>query len=739
MYLVPPSPHSNKTHQGAPIVQNCHQPQPNLWSPELIAPDQAHIAFDAGPETTHLSTAPQPHSQMDAQSTSQSRTTEGSSWMVGHSVTDSTAPVDALPTNATTLHTSVHYAGLMTMVHKNAPHNPQKIVTPLCAEAWEDELQILGLLDKFSDIPTSLHSGFCLGTSGPITSTYIPNNHTSAISHPDAILDHINTELNTGHYSNFIDPQFTCSHNIPLIELDYPHTVIGINGRQVRDSIRFKCCLVFNTQGRHFSTLFHLLLLGNCNLILGTPWLILANPDINWFTLEVLHCLPVEARGSEIAPPITSILEEFKAFQKVFSNNFFTTLPAPCSYDCAIPLEDGKDIPHGPIYPLTPSEIAALKEHIDSEFAAGKICPSTSPTGAPVMFVKRANGRLCLVVDYCCLNAITIKDYYALPRQDELNEKLRHAKILTKLDLRNGYNNNCTKEGDKWKAAFRSKYGHFKPTGMQFGLTNAPAVFQRFMDDIFRDLLDTTVIVYLDNILIFSNSREEHVQHVKEVLSCLQKHNLFCNPSKCVFFLTEVTYIGLVVTPEGISTEQEKVKAIQEWPESRNVKQVQSFLGFANFYCHFVHDFSCLARSLTLLTQKNQPWVWEAARREAFHQIKIVISQEPVLAHPDQSQLFTLETDASSTAMGAVLSQRKDDGRLHPVAFMSASFSPADLNYDMHEKELLAIIRVFEHWRIFLEGTEHPVTVLTDHKNLEYWKSARTFNSIPAWKTVPET
>ncbi|CCO35894.1 Retrotransposable element Tf2 155 kDa protein type 3 [Rhizoctonia solani AG-1 IB] len=535
----------------------------------------------------------------------------------------------------------------------------------------------------------------------------------------------------------FIDPQFTCSHNIPLIELDYPHTVIGINGRQVRDSIRFKCCLVFNTQGRHFSTLFHLLLLGNCNLILGTPWLILANPDINWFTLEVLHCLPVEARGSEIAPPITSILEEFKAFQKVFSNNFFTTLPAPCSYDCAIPLEDGKDIPHGPIYPLTPSEIAALKEHIDSEFAAGKICPSTSPTGAPVMFVKRANGRLCLVVDYCCLNAITIKDYYALPRQDELNEKLRHAKILTKLDLRNGYNNNCTKEGDKWKAAFRSKYGHFKPTGMQFGLTNAPAVFQRFMDDIFRDLLDTTVIVYLDNILIFSNSREEHVQHVKEVLSCLQKHNLFCNPSKCVFFLTEVTYIGLVVTPEGISTEQEKVKAIQEWPESRNVKQVQSFLGFANFYCHFVHDFSCLARSLTLLTQKNQPWVWEAARREAFHQIKIVISQEPVLAHPDQSQLFTLETDASSTAMGAVLSQRKDDGRLHPVAFMSASFSPADLNYDMHEKELLAIIRVFEHWRIFLEGTEHPVTVLTDHKNLEYWKSARTFNRCHArWHLI---
>ncbi|CCO35652.1 Retrotransposable element Tf2 155 kDa protein type 1 [Rhizoctonia solani AG-1 IB] len=239
---------------------------------------------------------------------------------------------------------------------------------------------------------------------------------------------------------------------------------------------------------------------------------------------------------------------------------------------------------------------------------------------------------------------------------------------------------------------------------MQVGLSNMPAVFQCFMNNIFCDLLDITVIVYLDDILIFSNSREEHVQHVTEVLSHLQKHNLLCNPSKCVFFVTEVTYIGLVVTPEGISVEQEKVKVIQEWPEPRN---------------------------------KDQPWVWEAAQKEAFHQIKIAISQEPVLAPPDESQPYTLETDTSGTAMGAVLSQRKDDGCLHPVAFMSASFSPAELNYDMHDKELLAIIHAFEHWRIFLEGNEHPVTVLTNHKNLEYWKSARMFNRCHAhWHLI---
>ncbi|CCO37884.1 Retrotransposable element Tf2 155 kDa protein type 3 [Rhizoctonia solani AG-1 IB] len=262
--------------------------------------------------------------------------------------------------------------------------------------------------------------------------------------------------IDSGSSANFIDPQFPCSHNIPLIELDSPRTVIGINGRQVRDSIRFKCRLVFNAQSRRFSAVFYLLPLGNRNLILGTPWLILTNPDINWHTLEVSLRPPVEARASEIAPPITSIPEEFKAFQKVFSDDFFTTLPAHCSYDCAIPLEDGKDVPYGPIYPMTPSETAALKEHIDSELAAGKIRPSTSPAGAPVMFVKRADGRLRLVVDYRRLNVITIKDRYALPRQDELIEKLRHAKIFTKLDLRNGYNNICIKEGDEWKAAFRT-------------------------------------------------------------------------------------------------------------------------------------------------------------------------------------------------------------------------------------------------------------------------------------------
>ncbi|QRV97855.1 Retrotransposable element Tf2 protein [Ceratobasidium sp. AG-Ba] len=267
---------------------------------------------------------------------------------------------------------------------------------------------------------------------------------------------------------------------------------------------------------------------------------------------------------------------------------------------------------------------------------------------------------------------------------------------------------------------------------MPFGLKNAPAVFQHFMNSIFRDILDMYVIVYLDDILIFSNNREEHVQHIREVLTRLQKHNLFCNPEKCHFAVIAVTYIGLVITPEGISMEKEKVKAIMEWPTPLTVKQVQSFLGFANFYRRFIENFSQIAHLLHILTHLDQPWAWGDEQQAACDAIKEAMSKEPVLAHPNKNEPYQLETDASGTDMGAVLLQWQPDGFLHPVAFMSMSFSPAELNYDTHDKELLGFVRLFEHWRIFLEGTEQPVLVVCNHKNLEGWKYSRNFNCCNA-------
>ncbi|QRW02844.1 Retrotransposable element Tf2 protein [Ceratobasidium sp. AG-Ba] len=340
-----------------------------------------------------------------------------------------------------------------------------------------------------------------------------------------------------------------------------------------------------------------------------------------------------------------------------------------------MPLEEGKDVPWGPIiYTISPAETAALKEHIDVELTSSKIRLSTSPSGAPVISVEKSDGRLRLVVDYRRLNNNTIKDRYALSHQDELIEKLRQAKILTKLDLRSEYNNVRIKKRDEWKTAFRTNYDL---------LTNAPAVFQRFMNDIFRNILDICEIAYLDEILVFPSNREEHVHHVREVLTHLQKHNLFCNADKCNFAVTTVTDIGLVITPEGISMAKEKVKAIMEWPAPLIVKQPSS----SPPACAYTSG-SALGGHL----------------------------QGAVLAHPDENEPYQLETDASGTAMGAVLSQQQPDGHLHPVAFMSMSFSPAELNYDTHDKELLAT------------GTGHPVLVIYDHKNLEGWKHSWNSN-----------
>jgi hypothetical protein len=232
----------------------------------------------------------------------------------------------------------------------------------------------------------------------------------------------------------------------------------------------------------------------------------------------------------------------------------------------------------------------------------------------------------------------------------------------------------------------------------------------------------------LDDILIFSKNQEDHERDIKEVLKRLAANQLFCKLSKCSFHVDTVDYLGLVISPRGISMEEKKVQAVKAWPTPRNVKQIQSFLGFANFLHHFVPNYSTLAWPLHNCTHKELKWEWGPKEQESFEAIKEAICQWPVLAHPDPAKAYYLETDASGAAMGAVLSQRQEDGRLHPIAYMSRSFTGAEQNYDTHDKELLAIIKAFEFWWIFLEGTKEPITVFSDHRNLEYWQELRTFN-----------
>ncbi|QRV77028.1 Retrotransposable element Tf2 protein [Ceratobasidium sp. AG-Ba] len=522
------------------------------------------------------------------------------------------------------------------------------------------------------------------------------------------IMDPIPTLVDSGSSKNFLDINFAQNNKIPLIPLVNPRTVIAIDGWT-------------------FDITFFVMDLGDTDMILGLDWLQEADPDINWKTLEISwKGRPITAKARKDLPTIP---EEFMEFIDVFSEELFKKLPEHRSFDCNIDFVEGSDLPKpAKVYPLSPIESRTIKEFIDQELADGKIRPSKSPIASPCFFVKKKDGSLRLVTDYRKINNITIPDQFPMPLQVELVDQVKNAKIYSKSDLRWGFNNIRIKEGDEWKTAFRTAYGIYEYLVMPFGLKNAPAVLQRMMNNIFRHLLGVTVVVYMDDILIFSEKEEDHAKHVKEVLKILRENNLYAKLSKCEFFVKRVIFLGLVITPKGISMEEVKIKAIMEWGAPRKIKEVQALLGFVNFYRRFIAEFSKIARPLHDLTKKDTRFEWNQECQQAFKEIKKRVSQDPVLIHPDPDKPFILETDASGIAIGAILSQRGKDGYLHPVAYLSKSYNDAQRNYDTANKELLAIVESLKHWRIYLEGTILPVTVFTDHRNLERWKNAEIFN-----------
>jgi Reverse transcriptase (RNA-dependent DNA polymerase) len=296
---------------------------------------------------------------------------------------------------------------------------------------------------------------------------------------------------------------------------------------------------------------------------------------------------------------IPNVPEDYQEFRDVFSQEQADTLPAHRPYDLKI--DEGAEPPPGRMYSLSSSETLALREFLDENLRIGFIRPSTSAHGAPILFVKKKDGSLRLCVDYRGLNKLTKKDRYPLPLISDLLDAPGKARIYTKIDLRHAYHLVRIADGDEPKTMFRTRYGSFEWLVMPFGLSNAPAVFQRFMNDVFSDMVDVCVVVYLDDILIYSNDTASHKKHVKEVLRRLRKHGLYARTDKCEFHTEWVEYLGYVLSSEGLSMAADKVKVIQDWPEPRKVKDVQSFLGFANFYRRFIYNYSDIVVPLTVL------------------------------------------------------------------------------------------------------------------------------------------
>src|SRR5258706_3691568 len=263
---------------------------------------------------------------------------------------------------------------------------------------------------------------------------------------------------------------------------------------------------------------------------------------------------------------------------------------------------------------------------------------------------------------------------------------------------------------------------------MHYRLTNAPASFQHFMNDVFKDLLDMCIVVYLDNILIYSENPLKHKKHVREVLQQLCTHSLFVKLEKCEFNIDTTSFLGFVISPDSLSLDESKIQVIRDWPTPRKVKDVQSFLGFANFYHHFITNYSDMSVPLTRLMCKNVCWEWLPSCQEVFRLLKYAFTCTPILHHFDLSLPPIVETDAFDYAIASILSLRAADGDVHPIAFYSCTLHSAELNYNTHNKELLAIFEAFKTWRHYLKSPIHTINVVTDHKHLEYFTTTKTLS-----------
>ncbi|KAI2647066.1 Transposon Tf2-6 polyprotein [Labeo rohita] len=453
-------------------------------------------------------------------------------------------------------------------------------------------------------------------------------------------------------------------------------------------------------------------------LILGFPWLNLHEPTISWARGVITHwssncqrsCLQSALKTPTNAittPSSQTIPAEYHDLLEAFSTVRATELPPHRPGDCAIELTPGAVPPRGRIFPLSQPESEAMEHYIQEELAKGFIRHSTSPASAGFFFVKKKDGGLRPCIDYRALNEVTVKYRYPLPLVPPALEQLRSARYYTKLDLRSAYNLIRIREGDEWKTAFSTTSGHYEYRVMPFGLANSPSYFQAFVNEVFRDMLNRWVIVYIDDILVFSNTYTDHVQHVRAVLQRLIQHKLYAKEEKCQFHQECVSFLGYIISPEGVAMDDTKVNAVRNWPRPKTLKELQRFLGFSNFYRRFIRHFSTVAAPLTSMVKKGETRLsWSADALQAFH-----------------------ELHASSTGVGAVLSQRQGQPpKTFPCAFYSHKLCPAERNYDVGNRELLAIKLALEEWRHWLEGARHPFTILTDHKNLEYLRAAKVLN-----------
>ncbi|KAJ0565465.1 putative nucleotidyltransferase, Ribonuclease H [Helianthus annuus] len=364
-------------------------------------------------------------------------------------------------------------------------------------------------------------------------------------------------------------------------------------------------------------------------------------------------------------------------------------------------------------YRLAPTEMKELRTQLDELLAKGFIKPNSSPWGAPLLFVKKKDGSMRLCIDYRELNKVTIKNRYPLPRIDDLFDQLQRASYFSKIDLRSGYHQLKVRDEDVHKTAFRTRYGHYEFLVMPFGLTNAPAAFMDLMNRVCKPYLDKFVIVFFDDILIYSKNQADHEKHLRCILKLLHHEKLYAKFSKCEFWLREVQFIGHVVSESGIQVDPAKVEVVMNWQEPKTPTEIRSFLGLAGYYRRFIEIFSRIAAPLTSLTKKKVKFVWGPKQQESFDILKQKLSNAPVLTLPEGTEEFVVYCDASHTGMGCVLMQK---GKV--IAYASRQLKVHEKNYTTHDLELGAVVFALKLWRHYLYGIKF--VIYSDHKSLQH-------------------
>jgi hypothetical protein len=372
-------------------------------------------------------------------------------------------------------------------------------------------------------------------------------------------------------------------------------------------------------------------------------------------------------------------------------------------------------------YRLAPREMQELSSQLQELSDKGFIRPSSSPWGAPVLFVKKKDGSFRMCIDYRELNKLTIKNRYPLPRIDDLFDQLQGATYFSKIDLRSGYHQLRVLDSDISKTAFRTRYGHFEFMVMPFGLTNAPAVFMDLMNRVCRPYLDKCVIVFIDDILVYSKTKAEHEGHLRSILELLKREQLYAKFSKCEFWLREVQFLGHIISDQGIHVDPGKIEAVKSWVTPKTPTDIRSFLGLAGYYRRFISNFAKIAVPLTELTQKNKSFTWNLEQETAFQTLKRKLCQAPILTLPDGTDDLVVYCDASNLGLGCVLMQR---GKV--IAYASRQLKIHEKNYTVHDLELDAVIFALKIWRHYLYGTK--CIIFTDHRSLQHIFNQQNLN-----------